>query len=137
LDVAAVASYLAGHLAVLLCGEVESALTGYFDELIDSVGCDESIKRLARSRKGAASSAKFSDLSGAIGRLGESAKEKFKTEVMSAVGEPGISRLGNVVSLRDDTAHNTPPLITLSEVELAAEVAKKVLQAARTAMTLN
>jgi len=136
LDVAAVAAYLAGHLAVLLCGEVESTLTDYFNELIDSVACDETVKRLARSRKGVAVSAKYSDLAGAIARLGDTAKDAFKAEVLAAVGDPGISRLGNVVTMRDETAHKVPPLITLAEVELAADVARKVLQAARVAMSL-
>jgi hypothetical protein len=135
-DVSAVGAYLAGHVAVLLCGEVEETLAGFFGELIDARDCDESVKALARSRKGVTRSAKVSDIAGAIGRLGDEAKDRFRAAVDATVGDQGISQLGNVVTMRDDTAHNAPPLVTFHEVELAAVAARGVLQAARAAMAL-
>lgn len=136
LDVAAVGSYLASHVALLLCAEVEATMTDYFDELIDSSTSDESVKRLARSRAGAPPSANYSDLAETVARLGRSARDTFRREAVAAVGEVGIAELGNIVLIRDSTNYSTSPRITFSEVESATQVAKGILQAARIALRL-
>jgi hypothetical protein len=136
LDTAAVGSYLAGHLAVLLCAEIESSMTAFFDEIIDASTCEPNVKALARTRKWTLYSARYSDIVGAMSRFGDAIRDRFKEEVNATIGDAGTARLGTVVSLRNDAAHAAPPAITFRDIEDATAAAKEILQAARNALAL-
>lgn len=136
IESSAVAAYLASHVAIVLCGEVEATVSAYFDELIDADGCGPVVTKLAKARKGTTRSAKVGDIAVALDRIGHDVRLKFEAELDKSVGEAGVARLGNAVGIRDQTAHAAPPAITFGELELAAEVARKVLEAVRQAMSL-
>jgi hypothetical protein len=137
IDTSAVEAYLARHVVVLLCAEVERALNEYFDERIDASGCDDVSKRLLKSiKRGVTRSAKHADISDTIARLGPEFREKYESLVRNAIGDEGIARIGNAVGHRDKASHSTPPAVTLSELELAAGAADALLRSVREAIGL-
>ena len=136
LDSSTVAAYLAWHISVVLCGEVEASITACFDEMIDRAKADPVVTKLAKTRKGVTRSAKYGDIGAALDLVAHDARVRFESEVMATVGEPGVARLGNVVGVRDKTAHDVPPAITFHELEEATDIAKQVIAAVRVVLQL-
>ena len=136
IDTASIEAYLARHIAVLLCAEIESTLTAYVDEKIDGSGCSTPAKNIIKSLKKVARSAKVADIADVIAQFGPDFKTTFQARLEALGGEETSVRLGNVVVVRDATAHSTPPSITLAELELAATAGGRVLQAVRTTLDL-
>ena len=131
-DTSAVEAYLARHVVVLLCAEVESRLHEYFDERVDASECDDVSKRLLKSvKRGVSRSAKHSDISDTIARLGPEYRKKYDELVTNAIGDEGIARIGNAVGVRDQASHSSPPSVTLAELILAAEAADAMLASVR------
>lgn len=137
LDTSAVGAYLASHVAIVLCAEVEAQVTAFFDELIDAAECNPTVTRLAKLRKGTTRSAKVKDIGDAIERLGSAARERYDAAINDTVGEAGIARIGTTVGARDSASHRTTALaITFADLELAAQAAVNILQSVRTALQL-
>jgi hypothetical protein len=136
IDSAAVSAYLASHIAIVLCGEVESIVAAYFDELIEAAECDPVVTKLAKARKGTTRSAKVNDIGDALDRVGHDVRLKFEAEVATSVRDEGVARLGNAVGIRDGTAHDVAPGITFAELERAADAARGVLESVRVALGL-
>ncbi len=137
IDATAIESYLAHHVAVMLCAEIEATVHAYVIERMEMGGCDEPTKAWIRSfKRGVVRNAKHSEIADVVGRFGPEFKDRYENLVTDAVGEAGIAQLGNAVGVRDSTAHDTPPTITFRELERAVVVAKSVLQAVRTSLGL-
>jgi hypothetical protein len=137
IDTAAVEAYLARHLVVLLCAEVETAVNAALLERVDAAVTDVDVRNLIASvRRGVVRSAKHRDIGEALAKLSDEVKRTYDAAVVSAVGEAGIARLGNAVQARDNSAHSAPPNITIGDVAEAAKVAAEAVSCARTAMGL-
>lgn len=132
LDTALIEAYLAQHLAVVLCAEVEEIVTGLVYDRIDRSGCDPEIISLLKARKrGVIRNASHKEIADTLGQLGVGVRDAYVNAIDNGIGERGIWHLGNAVAARDDVAHRAPPNVSLGDVRLAFEAATEVIAAVR------
>lgn len=137
-DTAAIEAYLARHVVLVLCAEIEQSITDLVYERVDRGGCDQVVAALMKARKkGMVRSAHHSEIAGTLGQLGVSIQEAYEAAVEAAVGEAGINRLGNTVGARDAISHSSPPNITLGDLRDAYVVAQQIVAAARNALAAS
>jgi len=136
LDPAPIEAYLARHIVVLLCNEVESLIASYLNEMVDAAGCTPPVANLLKSVKRPVRSIRNDDIAEMLGALGLNYKATFKAEVQQLIGDAGSSRMGSAAVARDDAAHRSPPAVTLAELELTTQAALGSLQAVRTTLGL-
>ena len=137
-DSSAVEAYLARHIVLVLCAEIEQSITELVYERVDRGGCDEVVANLMRARKkGMVRSAKHEEISSTLGQLGVDIRDAYVNAVAAAVGDEGVVRLGNAVVARDAVSHASPPSITLNDVEAAYNVGLAVVDAAQQALAAS
>lgn len=138
IDTAAIEAYLARHVVVLMCAELETLLAEYVWERVDGSGADEEVMSLIKSvRGGVVRNVKHAEIASLMEKFSPQCRDAYTTHVASTVGDSGIARLGNAVRARDEASHSMPPNITLREVAEAATVAGVVLDGVRLALRLR
>lgn len=138
IDTAAIEAYLARHVVLVLCAEIEQSITELVYERVDRGGCDEVVANLMRARKkGMVRSATHDEIGQTLGQLGVKIRDQYRAAVEASIGELGVSRLGNAVGARDAVSHSVPPSITLGDVRHAYEAALHVVVAARDALSTS
>jgi len=131
----AVVSYLVGHVSVVLCGEIEEAITRLIVERV-SRGCDDGAANLVRTVRGnLVRNAKPSELGDKVALFGDKSAARYKELVNETVGDSGLSRLGTLVRHRDATAHGPPLDLTFGELERAYSAADSLMKAVEQALT--
>lgn len=136
MDTAAIEAYLARHLVLILCAEVEQAVTALVYDRVDRGGCDSVVANLMSARKrGMVRSAKHEEIASTLAQLSDEIREKYEKAVMTTIGEAGVNRLGNTVGARDRLSHTSnPPDIGLGDVREALSAASSVVDAVRAAL---
>jgi len=135
LDTNVIEAYLARHLVIQLCAEVEETIGRLVDTRIAASGCDEEALRYIRSRGGSAvRNARSSEIADMLGQLSASLRKRYLDSVAASVGDAGAALLGNVVTARNSIAHGSPASMSLREVAEAVEVASAIVIAARDAL---
>jgi hypothetical protein len=130
----AVTAYLVRHVSVLLCNEIEAALTQLIIDRVDR-GCDEGAANLVKTvRGGLVRNARPKEMRDAIHLFGEPCGQLYDRRIEEKVGDEGLSRLGTLVSHRNLISHSTPADLTFSELERAYKAAAGLLEAAREAL---
>ena len=138
IDTSAVEAYLARHVVLVLCAEIEQSITDLVYQRVDRGGCDPVVANLMRARKkGMVRSANHDEIASTLGQLDISIRDSYKSTVLDAVGEAGVVRLGNAVTARDSVSHASPPSITLNDVEAAYQVGLVVVDAATQALAAS
>lgn len=134
-DTSAVEAYLAGHLVMVLCAEVEELVTRLIYQRIERGGCDEEVANMLRARrKGMVRNASSKEIADTLGQLSPRIRDTYLAAVSVAPGDEGLASLGNAVAARDLIAHSSAPAITLAEVRNAREAAIAVAQAVSDAL---
>ncbi len=139
IDTAAVEAYLARHLVVLLCAEVEASINSAIIERVDGAVDDVEVANLVKSvRKGVVRSARHRDICEALEKFSGECKERYSAAVLEAVGEGGSQTHLRMLYKRG-TKPPTRRLRTsrISEVAEAASVASTAVLAARHAIGLS
>ena len=138
MDTSAVSAYLATHVAIVLCAEVEDTVRGYLSEIIDADACTGRVREWAKPRTNDVRNATFKGLRELIAfKWDETLAARFEATALNAgIDDAKKSRLGNVVKARNDSSHAGGATVTFSEVAIAAGVACEILAIARTTMGL-
>ena len=138
MDTAPIEAYLARHLVLVLCAEVEQSITDLVYQRVDRGGCDDVVASLMKARKkGMVRSAHHAEIASTLGQLSVEVQQKYEAAVELAIGEAGINRLGSAVGARDAVSHSSPPNITLGDVRQAYEAAREVVVAAQDALAAS
>lgn len=133
----AVVSYLVRHVAVILCGEMETTITRLIVERV-SRGCDDGAANLVMTvRRNLVRNARPAELADKVALFGDKPATRYQELVEATVGDGGLSRLGTLVKHRDATAHSTPLDLTFAELEKAYSDADSLMQAAEQALIVD
>ncbi len=131
----AIKAYLARHVAVLMCAEIESVVTKLIHERVDLCG-DPPVANLVKSVRGnLVRNAKFDEIGNKLALLGKEFRERFNQAVSDSIGVDGIAIIGMAVGKRDASAHSDPPNVTLPELKRAYVAATGLVAAVREALT--
>jgi hypothetical protein len=132
----AIIAYLARHIAVLLCAEIEIVITKMVFARVDACG-DPAVAQFVKSVRGnIVRNAKHAEIGKKLLLLGDECGERYETEVNARIGPEGIAKLGMAVGTRDESAHSAPPNITFGELEEAYRVAEQIIESVRIALGL-
>ena len=130
----AIAAYLARHVAVVLCAEIEQAVTSLIVERVNR-GCDQASRGFVRSvRKNLVRNARPGEVADTLKLFGEACHGTYESRINLDLGDEGRGRLGTIVTGRDSTAHAAPIDITFAELETAFSYAVKMVAAVEEAL---
>jgi hypothetical protein len=133
---AAIQAYLARHVAVVLCAEVEVVVTQMINQRVALCG-DAPVTNFLRSVRGnLIRNAKAQEIGDKLAHFGADFKDRYQKQIDDTIGAAGIGKLSIAISKRDDASHSTPPDITFKDVEDAYYAALGVVEAVRIALVL-
>ncbi|MCY3733771.1 MAG: HEPN domain-containing protein [Chloroflexi bacterium] len=127
----AVESYLTRYLAVVICAEVEETVAEPIAAHIARSANQHiaSFLNNVKRRTNYVANAKYSEIRKILNYFDQSYGDQFAELVRLSVDDRGLQALGNLVGLRNEVAHTSPPPVTFDEAELALDTAASVVAA--------
>ena len=124
-------SYLTRYLAVVICAEVEETVADLIVAHITRSADQQVASFLSnvKRRTNYVANAKYSEIRKILSYFDPSYGDEFADLVRSSVDDKGLQALANLVGLRNEVAHGSPPPVTFDEAELALDTAASVVAA--------
>lgn len=126
-DDAALSSFLAQHLAVVLYAEIEETVAKIIQDKLASHMNSELAEFLTVNMAGIIKRTPKSDINSLVKQFGAAVANRFNGELDDRL----ISFYGNAISARHDVGHRRGSNVTLPEMKTGISAAERILSALR------